>query len=156
MCAEHMKMIIISDMPARSLTLPSADLDQLLAEVGAGTLLLTVPVLDDAIQVGIGGNYPTGTIAVTTTACGVRIRHLDGRPMQVHIVRDWQDADAPGIRSTLFGEPVHELALDRHGRSWVIGTGVSVGRAEDLATFVNTVARFAVAKQRKTGQVVAA
>ncbi|MHC9292314.1 hypothetical protein ACRCUN_07575 [Mycobacterium sp. LTG2003] len=143
-------------MPARSLALLSADLDQLVAEVGAATLVLTVPVLDGAIQVGIGGDYPTGTIAVTTTACGVQVRHADGRPMQVHIVRDWQGADSPGIRSALFGEPVDELTLERRGRSWVTCAGLPVLGVDDLAAFVNTVARFAAAKRRKARQVVAA
>lgn len=156
MCSEHMKMIIISSMSARSRALQSADLDQLLVEVGSATFLLTVPLLDGAIQVGIGGDYPTGTIAVTTTACGVRVRHRDGTPMQVHIVRDWQDAGSPGIRTVLFGEPVDELVLERRGRSWVTGTGLPVRGVDDLATFINTVARFAVARHRKAGQVSAA
>lgn len=155
MCATHMKMIIINDMAARA-SLVSADLDELVDEFGTGSILLTVPVLDDAIQVGIGGDYPTTTIAVSTTATELHVRHLDGRPMQVHIVRDWRDAGTPGIRTTLFGDPVDHLLLRRHGQSWITGTALPSCREADLETFVNTVARFALAKRRRSAQGVAA
>ncbi|MGV0743376.1 hypothetical protein [Mycolicibacterium sp. XJ870] len=130
----------------------AADLDRLLDELRTGTILLTVPILDGAIQVGIGGAYPTGTIALSKTATEVRVRHRDGRRLQVQIVHDWQDADTPAFRTTVFDEPVDQLTLTRSEGRWMAVQNNSVDRAEDLAQFVNTVARFGLAKHRKSDQ----
>lgn len=127
-------MIIINGM----------DLDRL----RRGTTFLTVPLVDGVIQVGIGGDFPTTTLAVAVSASSVRVRRLDGRRLQVHIVENWQDATDPGVATPVFHEPVEELTLERRGESWV-PRSVARGRGAALERFVGTLTRFALAKQRR-------
>ncbi|MGV9801133.1 hypothetical protein ACWDTP_24115 [Mycobacterium sp. NPDC003449] len=135
-------------MTARACALGSVELDDL----ATGTILLTVPVLDGAIQVGIGGEYPTGTIVVSKTVSTVRMRYLHGGPMQVHLVEGWQHPGAPGTRTTVFAHPVDRLTLDRRGTRWAVAGPAGGARPAALAAFVGTVARFALLKQHKSGQ----
>ena len=101
-------MIIINGMRECSSYLQAPDLDHL----RPGTICLTVPLVDDVIQVGIGGDYPTTVVAVSVTASSVRVRRLDGRRLQVHIVEDWRGANHPGTATPVFGEPVEALVLE--------------------------------------------
>lgn len=138
-------MIIINGMRECSSYLQAPDLDHL----RPGTICLTVPLVDDVIQVGIGGDYPTTVVAVSVTASSVRVRRLDGRRLQVHIVEDWRGANHPGTATPVFGEPVEALVLERRGERWVPGP-VLCRRVVDLDRFVGTLARFALAKQERT------
>lgn len=140
-----LKMIIINGMRACSSSLPTADLERL----SRGTTLLTVPLVGDAVQVGIGGEFATTTIALSVTASSVRVRRLDGRPLQVHIVENWRDPADPGVATPVFEEPVEALVLERCGAGWVPGSG-SRNRLTDLDRFVGTLTRFALAKQGRT------
>lgn len=139
-----MKMIIINGMRESSSPLPASDLDRL----RPGTICLTVPVVDDVVQVGIGGDYPKAVVAVSVSATSVRVRRLDGRPLQVHIVEDWRGAADPGVATPVFGEPIEALVLERRGGRWVTGPGLC-RRVVDLDKFVGTLARFALAKQER-------
>jgi hypothetical protein len=139
-----MKMIIINGMRECSSSLPAPDLDHL----RPGTICLTVPLVDDVIQVGIGGDFPTTVVAVSVTASSVRVRRLDGRRLQVHIVEDWRGVTDPGVATPVFGEPVEALVLERRGAFWVPGPGLCP-RVVDLDRFVGTLARFALAKQER-------
>ena len=147
-----MKMIIINGMRKCSWSLQAPDLDHL----RPGTICLTVPLVDDVVQVGIGGDFPTTVVAISVTASSVRVRRLDGRRLQVHIVADWQGATDPGVATPVFGQPVEALVLERRGARWVPGPGLCP-RAVDLDRFVGTLARFALAKQdRAADQAVGA
>ncbi|MCV7360044.1 hypothetical protein [Mycolicibacterium neworleansense] len=123
-------------------SLPAADLDRLCR----GTTRLTVPLVDDVVQVGIGGDFATTTVAVTVKASSVRVRRLDGRALQVHIVDGWLSPSAPGVASPVFDEPVEALVLERCAGHWVPGPGMRY-RLDDLARFVGTLTRFALVKQ---------
>ncbi len=138
-------MIIINSMCACASALGGADLDRLVDQLGPGTLRLTVPVVDGAVQVGIGGNFATTILTVSVTASSVRVRRLDGRLLQVHLVEDWRSASAPGVATPVFDEPVAALTLERRGTQWISGPGSS-GRPGRLDRFVGTLARFALAK----------
>ncbi|CQD02801.1 hypothetical protein BN970_00267 [Mycolicibacterium conceptionense] len=113
-----------------------------------GTTLLTVPLVDGAVQVGIGGDFPTTTLAVSVSASSVRVRRLDGRSLQVHIVEDWRDAAEPGVATQVFDEPVEELLLERRGGTWIPASATR-GHGVALERFVGTLTRFALAKQRR-------
>lgn len=137
-------MIIINGMSECSSPLPATDLDHL----APGTICLTVPLIDDVVQVGIGGDFPTTAVAVSVTASSIRVRRLDGRRLQVHIVEDWRGATDPGVATPVFGAPVEALVLERRGGNWVPGPGLC-RRVVALDRFVGTLARFARAKQER-------
>lgn len=137
-------MIIINGMRECSSSLPASDLDRL----RPGTICLTVPLVDDVVQVGIGGDFPTTAVAVSVTATSMRMRRLDGRRLQVHIVEGWRDAANPGTATPVFAEAVEALVLERRRGCWDTGPGLSA-RVVDLDRFVGTLARFALAKQER-------
>ncbi|OMC32365.1 hypothetical protein A5740_13155 [Mycobacterium sp. GA-1841] len=113
-----------------------------------GTTCLTVPLVDGVVQVGIGGDFATTTLAVLVTATAVRIRRLDGRRLQVHIVENWTGPTAPGTATAVFDEPVDVVVLERCAGRWVAGTGADAADRASLERFVGTLTRFALAKDR--------
>lgn len=139
-------MIIINGMRACSSALRAADLDRLVDQLGPGTLCLTVPLVDDVVQVGIGGDFATTALAVSMTTTSVRVHRLDGRPLQVHIVEDWRGATEPGVATPVFDQPVEALVFERCGRRWLPGPAPG-GRLIELDRFVGTLTRFALAKR---------
>lgn len=142
-------MIIINGMRTCLSSLAAADLDQL----RRGTTCLSVPLVDDVVQVGIGGDFPTTTLAVRVTASSVRVRRLDGRRLQVHIVEDWAGPTAPGVATAVFAQPVDVVVLERCAGRWTPGAGAEIAGRVNLQRFIGTLARFALAKQRGAGRV---
>ncbi|WKG03470.1 hypothetical protein [Mycolicibacterium sp. HK-90] len=128
----------------------------LLDQLRPGSILLTVPLVDDVVQVGIGGDYPTATVAVSVTASAVRVRRLDGRPLQVHIVENWRDPASPGVATPVFDEPVDVVVLERCDGRWTADHRLRVVQTANLDGFVGTLARFAAAKQERVDQAVGA
>jgi hypothetical protein len=132
-----------------SLPLAVADL----GEICSGTVYLSVPLLNDIIQVGAGGKLATGTIQVSKTPFTVTVRRTDGRPIQAEILHEHQGYTGPAVRAKVFEEPVNCLSLQRissgHGPLWLAAEAVHVDRRHDLQQFVNTIATFGLAKQRK-------
>jgi len=133
-----------------SLLLAAADLD----EIYSGTVYLSVPLLNDIIQVGAGGHLATGTIQVSKTPTTVTVRRTDGRPMQAQILHEHRGYSGPTVRTTVFPEPVNCLRLQQIGscdgsRLWRASEAVHVDRHQDLQQFVITIATFGLAKQRK-------
>jgi hypothetical protein len=130
-----------------------------LAEMHWGTIDLSVPLVDDVIQVGIGGDFATSVLRVTLDATAVTVRRLDGNAMQVHILRDDQESTERGVRhritsANVFHEPVARLRLTRvlvgDGRQlWEAGGTAYANRHQNLKQFVHTIARFGLAKQRR-------
>ncbi|MEV0671451.1 hypothetical protein [Mycobacterium sp. NPDC050441] len=129
----------------------TADLDRMLDQLRPGTTCLTVPLVDDVVQVGIGGDFESTTVAVTVTATSVRVRRVDGRRLQVHIVEGWSDVSAPGVAIPVFDEPVDVVMLERCDGRWGTGAGLRAVRLADLDRFVGTLTRFALAKQFRAG-----
>lgn len=120
--------------PGRLLYVPALD------DLRAGAIRLTVPLVDDTIQIGLGGRYLTGAIDVVKSPALFTVRRVDGRPLQAQIVRD-----EPGI---VFRAPIPHLTLRRvHSGWWVAPRSVPVGRVADLEQLVRTVANFGSAKQ---------
>lgn len=145
-------MIIINGMRACLSPLRAADLDRL----SRGTTFLTVPLVGDVVQVGIGGEFATTTVVLSVTTSSVGVRRLDGAPLQVHIVEDWRDAADPGVATPVFDEPVEALVLERCDGRWAPGTGAH-SRLTELERFIGTLTRFALAKQgRAVDQAVGA
>jgi hypothetical protein len=134
---------------------PSADLDQ----IDSGTIHLSVPLVDDVIQVGLGGKYLTGTIRVSKSATVVTVRRVDGQPIQVRILRDQPECPEPVTPPAVFREPVDCLTLERSGADgrglWRPRCDGRVRRHRDLQQFVNTIATFGLAKQRRHHVVAA-
>jgi hypothetical protein len=132
-----------------SLSLAVADLD----EIYSGTVYLSVPLLNDIIQVGAGGILTTGTIQVSKTPTTVTVRRTDGRPMQAQVLHEHPGYTGPTVRRKVFHEPVNCLRLQRIGsgdgpRLWLANEVVHVDRHQDLQQFVRTIATFGLAKQR--------
>lgn len=151
-----MKMIIINGMRTCSPAVGTADLDRLVDQLGPGTLHLTVPLVDDAVQVGIGGDFATTILVVAVTASTVWVRRLDGGPLQVHLVEGWRSASAPGVVTPIFDAPVEAAMFERCGTHWISRPRLSA-RAAELDRFVGTLVRFALAKHgRATGQALGA
>jgi len=87
------------------------DVGEALDALYTGAVLLSVPLVDDVIQIGTAGTLTTGTIEVTKTPSAIRIRRTDGLPLQAAIVHHRDGRDAAG--RLVFAEPVHSLRL-RH------------------------------------------
>jgi hypothetical protein len=115
---------------------------------------LSVPLLNDIIQVGARGNLTTGTIRVSKTPTTATVRRTDGKPLQAQILHEHPGYIGPTVRTKVFREPVNCLRLQRirsgdGHRLWLATEAVHVDRHQDLQQFVNTIATFALAKQRK-------
>jgi hypothetical protein len=112
-----------------------------LDELRPGVIRLTVPLVDDVIQIGLGGRYRTSAVDVVKGPALLTLRRTDGRPLQAQIVRDEP--------VTVLRAPVPHLTL-RRARSglWTAPRSVPVGRVADLEQLVRTVATFGLAKQR--------
>ncbi len=127
-----------------------------LDEMFYGSVYLSVPLLDDTIQVGVGGDLATATIVVTRSSAALSVRRADGTPMQVQIHHEQQGCPGATVRRDVFRRPVHSLHLrrvaggDGNGRWLVVGMRDEPRRSE-LAQFIATVARFALTKQREEG-----
>jgi hypothetical protein len=128
-----------------------------LVELHCGTLYLSVPVVNDVIQVGIGGDFATTILRVSIDPTAVTVRRLDGKAMQVHILRDDQESSGELQRMTsayVFREPVVRITLQRaavrEGRGgWEAAGTANINRRQDFRQFVYTIARFGLAKQRR-------
>lgn len=112
-----------------------------LDEICSGAIRLTVPLVDDVIQIGLGGRYQTGVVEVFKTPDILIVRRADGRCLQAQIVRDEP--------VTVLRAPIPQLTLRRVGSGrWLAPPGVPVARVADLEQLVRTVANFGLAKQR--------
>lgn len=100
-----------------------------LDEICSGTVYLSVPLLNDIIQVGAGGKLATGTIQVSKTPITVTVRRTDGKPIQAEILHEHQGRTGPAVRAKVFEEPVNCLSLQRissgHGPLWLAAEAVS-------------------------------
>lgn len=124
-------MLVASRLP---LWVPDLD------EIRDGALRLTVPLVEDVIQIGLGGRYDVGGIDVLKWPAGLLVRRTDGRPLQARIIRDEP--------VTVLRAPVPHLALSRVAPGWWLAPdAVPAGRAQDLAQLVRTIATFGRAKQ---------
>ena len=113
-----------------------------LDEMRCGTVRLTVPLIDDVIQIGLGGRFDTGTIEVVRRPNAVTVVRADGRPIQARIN---EDGSAGHI---VLREPIGKLTIARVGGQWF----VPVGQTQDVAQLVAVIANFALAKQRRAGE----
>jgi len=133
----------------RRLLLVAADLD----EMRSGTVCLSVPLRNDIIQVGAGGELTSSTIQVSKTPTTVAVRRTDGRPIQAQILHDHPGYTGPTRRTTVFDEPLNCLRLQRitscdGAGLWLATAVVHPDRRQDLEQFVKTIATFGLAKQR--------
>ncbi|WP_029114578.1 hypothetical protein [Mycobacterium sp. URHB0044] len=127
-----------------------------LDEMYCGTVYLTVPIVDDIIQVGIGGDFATAVLRVSIDPSVVTVRRLDGKAMQVHILRESTDRAAQRrlTGAYVFTDPVTRVRLTRAavsegGQLWEASGTACVDRHQDFRQFVYTIARFGLAKQRR-------
>ena len=121
------------------------------SELRTGTVLLSVPLLDDVIQVGAVGPLATGTIEVAKTPSAMVVRRTDGRGLQAQIVH--QHVGGFASRRPVFSEPVRSLRLQRVPQAdaselWLALPGVRIRRHPDLVQLVETITAFGLAKQR--------
>lgn len=117
-----------------------------------GSVRLTVPLLDDVIQIGVAGNLTTGTIEVAKAASTIAVRRTDGKPLQVQISLAGEGGAA--IRRTVFRTPVESLKLLRvpvfYGSGpWVVTRGGWIRRRPEIIQLVETIIAFGSAKQRR-------
>lgn len=76
-------------------------------EMRVGSIRLSVPLLDDVIQIGVAGTLTTGTIEVAKTPSTIAVRRTDGRPLQAEIFHKTEGE--PARRRTVFHTPVDSL-----------------------------------------------
>lgn len=131
--------------------LAAADLD----EMDSGTVYLSVPLVNDVIVVGAGGDLSTGTIQVSKTPISLTVRRTDGTPLQAQILHEHQGYTGPTVRTNVFHEPLDCLSLElmrsADGRlAWFATEAMHTDRQQDLQQFVKTIATFGLAKQRAT------
>lgn len=122
------------------------------SEMSNGTVLLSVPLLDDVIQVGTDGSAATGTIGVTKTPSAWVVRRTDGRRLQAQILQ--QHAGGSASRTPVFLEPVRSLRLQCVPRAdgpelWFVLPDVRIRRWPDLFQLLETITAFGLAKQRR-------
>lgn len=123
-----------------------------LSEMRTGTVLLSVPLVDDVIQVGTAGPSATGTIEVTKTPSTMVVRRTDGRPLQAQILR--QRVGGCSWRAPVFLGPVRSLRLLCVARAdasehWLVLPGARICRRPDLFQLIETIMAFSLAKQRR-------
>lgn len=121
-------------------------------EMRTGSIRLSVPLLDDIIQIGGAGKLTTGTIEVAKTPSIIAVRRTDGKPLQAEILHKGEGE--PAMRRTVFHTPVDSLELLRvpifHGSGlWIITRGGRIRRRPELIQLVQTIIAFASAKQRQ-------
>jgi hypothetical protein len=119
-------------------------------EMRTGIVLLSVPLLDDVIQVGTVGTLATGTIEVAKTPSAMVVRRTDGRPLQAQILHERGDGTA--LRTPVFREPVRSLRLlcvphADDSELWMVLPGGRIHRHPDLCQLIETIASFALSKQ---------
>jgi hypothetical protein len=121
-------------------------------QLRCGTVTLTVPLLDGAIQVGAAGPLPTATIEVCRYRRAVVVRRSDGAALQAQIIRRGDDGAV--VRANVFTEPVRELAIRRIPQRtgthrWLV-SGDRIRRSSDVVQLIATIVTFGVAKQRRS------
>ena len=119
-------------------------------EMRSGIVLLSVPLVDDVIQVGAEAALRTGTIEVAKSPSAMVVRRTDGAGLQAQILHH-RDGE-PALRRPVFSEPVAVLRLScgrdsDGGRCWTVCMSRGVRRMSDLDQLVTTIAAFSLAKQ---------
>ncbi len=121
-------------------------------EMSCGTVALTVPLINDVIQVGIHGPTDTTTIVVTRTPRTLIVHRQDWEPLRAQILHD-----EPPTHREVFGRSIRRLVVCRVG-----GEGSGLWRCDaphacvhdhEVNQFVHTVASFARAKQLRGARV---
>jgi hypothetical protein len=86
----------------------------------------------------------------------VTVRRLDGKAMQVHILRESTEGTSQGrlTDAYVFNAPVARVRLtrasvDEGGQLWETSGTPYIDRHQDFRQFVYTIARFGLAKQRR-------
>ena len=135
----------------RTIGLP-AGVARSVSEMRTGTVLLSVPLFDDVIQVGTDGAPATGTIEVTKTPSTMVVRRTDGRPLQAQILH--RHAGGSTARTHVFLKPVLSLRLQRVPQAdtsepWLVLPGVRIRRHPDLFQLLETITAFSLAKQQR-------
>lgn len=123
-------------------------------EMRTGNVRLTVPLVNDVIQIGVADKHTTGTIEVAKTPSTIAVRRTDGKPLQAQIL---QAGEGPARRRTVFPTPVDSLKLLRvpgvpGSGLWIVTRGGWFHRRSELTQLVQTIIAFGSAKQRRDGQ----
>jgi len=126
------------------------DVGEAIDAMDTGTVLLSVPLVDEVIQIGAERTLTIGTIEVTKTPSTMTVRRTDGTPLQAEILHR-PDRGAQ-VRMPAFSEPVDVLRLRRlpgadGSRRWAVCAGAPLRRIADLGQFVTTITAFGRAKQ---------
>lgn len=121
------------------------------SDMRTGTVLLSVPLLDDVIQVGTADAPATGIIEVTKTPSTMAVRRTDGTPLQAQILHHHVDGSAS--RASVFFEPVRSLRLQLVRQAdateqWLVLPGARICRGPDFFQLIETITAFGLAKQR--------
>jgi hypothetical protein len=135
---------------------PMIDLDGRAADavddLHPGIVRLTVPLMEDVIQVGTADRQTTGTVELTKTPSAMVVRRTDGRALQAEILHERENG--PPLRMRVFTEPVPSLRLrcvpgPAGSRCWTVCPGGPIRSQPDLNQLVTTIAAFGLAKQRR-------
>lgn len=118
-----------------------------------GSIRLTVPLVDDIIQIGVSGKLATTTIEVAKTPATITVRRADGKPLQVQIC----DAGGgePTDRRNVFQTPIDSLRLlrvpaFRGAGLWIVTRGGRIRSRAEIIQLVRTIIAFGSAKQSQS------
>jgi len=132
---------------ARTESIATSFVSRQLNDMCGGTIELSVPLRDDVVQIGAGGDVDVGRIRVSNAAGSITVVRVDGRPIQVEVVT------GDGLATRVFCAPVPRVLLvrfvDPTGRArWQpSGAAAQVRRASLLKQFADVLGTFVTAKQ---------
>lgn len=118
-------------------------------QLPAGTVYLSVPHLDDAIQVGTDQPLPAATIEVRKTSSAMEVRRTDGKPLRVQIIS--RPTTGLPARTDVFTAPLPALRIERVRRSsgpqsWSI-PAAPTRRHDAVMQLVETIVSFSAVKR---------
>jgi hypothetical protein len=121
------------------------------------TLSFRVPVIDGAIQIGVGRAIERESITMVHSPGHIAVTRDDGSPIQIEVLRARSKLAKDGSqfeRVPVFEEPVEGLEFyqtsKRLGRGvcwFATGEGLSIANTSALRSFTNILGVFALDKQ---------
>lgn len=123
---------------------------ELFDEICCGTVTLSVPIQDDAIQIGARDTPRRGALRVFKRGCAATVERTDGGSLQVAILHQPDTAASPTVL-LVFRQPIDALLLRRRQGGWYAAANQrDLTDPGHLKQFLDTVGAFGSAKQRKS------
>ncbi|MEE6169085.1 MULTISPECIES: hypothetical protein [unclassified Mycolicibacterium] len=119
-------------------------------QIGCGTVILSVPLCDDIIQIGARDMPDRGALRVLKRRGAATVERTDGKSIQVAILRQL-DTPAAAAVSLVFRQPIPALLLRRRQGGWTAAVNPhNLTEPGHLKQFLDTIGAFGSAKQCKS------